>query len=113
MFGLAALATVIIACGVIIYVETPSPTPDDLSPEGNLRAKLADDDIAGRFRDVVADSVALEKLHALDNPTALVAARAYYRSGDKRGCVKIIQGNFPFASANPSIAPLLKICQQS
>jgi hypothetical protein len=113
MLGLALLATVIIACGVIIYVERPSSTPDDTSPEGYIRAKLADDDYAGRFRDVIADSATLEKLHAMDDPTAQVTAQAYYRSGDKRGCVKYILGKFPFPSVNPSIAPLLKRCQQS
>jgi hypothetical protein len=113
MLGLALLAIVIIASGVIIYVELPPPIPDDISPAGTIRAKLADDDYSGRFRDVIADSAALEKLHAMDNPTALVTARAYYRSGDKRGCVKYILGNFPFASVDPSIAALLKLCQQS
>jgi hypothetical protein len=113
MFGLAMVATVIIACGVIIYAERPSSIPDDTSPAGNIRAKLADDDDAGRFRDVIADSAALKKLHAMDNPTALVTAQAYYRSGDKRGCVKYIRENFPFASVNPSIAPLLERCQKS
>ena len=51
MLGLALLATVIIVCGVIIYVEQPSSTSDDTSPEGYIRAKLAEDDDAGRFRD--------------------------------------------------------------
>jgi hypothetical protein len=113
MLGLALLATVIIVCGVIIYVEQPSSTSDDTSPEGYIRAKLAEDDDAGRFRDVIADSASLERLHAMDDPTALVTARAYYRSGDKPGCVKYIVAKFPFASVNPSVAPLLKRCQQS
>jgi hypothetical protein len=113
MLGLAILAATIIACGVIIYVKEPVSAPDDTSPAVNLRIKLAGDDDAGRFKDVIADSAALEKLHALDRGSVLVTARAYYRTGDKRDCLKYIQENFPFASVDPNIKPLLARCQKS
>jgi hypothetical protein len=62
--------------------------------EQELRVKFAGDYDAGRYKDVIGDEAALEKLHAMDIPTAILTAQAYYRAGDMPGCVKYIQETF-------------------
>ena len=74
------------------------------------KSKLAYDYHARNFRAAIADSAALERLHALDAPTALVTAQAYYLAGDKAGCVKYLQENF-YLSKEATSEKLLKRCQ--
>jgi hypothetical protein len=76
------------------------------------KAKFATDYNAGKFRDVIADSAALEKLHALDAQSALVTAQAYYKAGDYPGCVKYLQDNF-YLSKDATSTALLRRCQKS
>jgi len=76
------------------------------------KAKFAYDYNLGKFRDVIADSSALEMLHALDAPTAMVTAQAYYKAGDYAGCVKYLRENF-YLSKDSTSAALLKRCQKS
>ena len=84
---------------------------------GEIRAKLAEDYYAGKYRDVIADAAALQKLDALDPQRALVTAQAHYKVGDLAGCAKYIQEN-PYLSKDPIIdgehpvAELLERCQQ-
>lgn len=75
------------------------------------KGKLAEDYNAGKFRDVIADAAALDRLHALDAQTALVTAQAYYKVGDMRGCVKYLQENF-YLSKDSTSWKLFKRCQQ-
>ena len=89
-------------------IAQPGRTPG----EWDWKNKLAYDYHKGRFRDVIADSAALEKLHALDAPTALVTAQAYYKAGDMRGCVKYLQENF-YLSKDSTSTKLLERCQKS
>jgi hypothetical protein len=88
-------------------IAQPSRTPGVWDWKG----KLAEDYNAGRFRNVIADSAALERLHALDAQTALVTAQAYYKAGDLRGCVKYLQDNF-YISKDSTSAKLLERCQK-
>lgn len=87
-------------------IAQPGRTPNVM----DWQAKLAYDYNGRNFRAAIADSAALQKLHALDADAAQVTAQAYYLSGNKPGCVKYIQDNF-----NPpmpeSTAQLLKRCQ--
>ena len=84
---------------------------------GEIRAKLAEDYNAGKYRDVIADAAALQKLDALDPQMALVTAQAYYKAGDLAGCAKYVQED-PYLSKDPIIdeehpaAVLLERCQQ-
>ena len=84
---------------------------------GDIRAKLAQDYNAGKYRDVITDAAALQKLGALDPQTALVTAQAYFKAGDRAGCAKYIQDD-PYLSMDPIIdgehpaAELLERCQQ-
>jgi hypothetical protein len=85
---------------------------------GDMRAKFANDYNAGKFRDVIADAAALQKLNAMDAETARVTAQAYYKAGDYSGCVKYIRKNENFKpSVNPQMADvgtiLLKRCQKA
>ena len=75
------------------------------------KAKLAYDYNARHFRAAIADSAALEKLHALDAQTALVTAQAYYLAGDKAGCAKYLQENF-YLSKDATSTALLRRCQK-
>jgi hypothetical protein len=89
-----------------------------LGGAGDIRAKFANDYNAGKFRDVIADAAALQKLNAMDAETARVTAQAYYKAGDYAGCVKYIRKNENFnPSVNPQLADvgtiLLKRCQKS
>jgi hypothetical protein len=74
------------------------------------RAKFAYDYNSGKFRDVIADEAALEKLHAMNLQMGMVTAQAYYHSGNMRGCVKYIQEKLDPLS-NRTTALLLKRCQ--
>jgi outer membrane protein assembly factor BamD (BamD/ComL family) len=79
--------------------------------EVELRSKIADDYNAGKFGDVIADADALQKLDALDSETALVTAKAYYKTADYPGCVKYVQQHFG-ASPNKTSVALLKRCSE-
>jgi hypothetical protein len=76
----------------------------------DAKVKFAEDYNARKYRDVIADAAALQKLHAMDEATAQVTAQAYYLSGDKSGCVKYIWENL---NLNQRSALLLKRCQTS
>jgi len=78
----------------------------------NAKAKFADDYNARKFKAVIADATALEKLNAMDADSGQVTAQAYYLSRNKPGCVKYIQEHF--SSPMPErTAQLLKRCQTS
>src|ERR1700733_5353947 len=99
-------------------IAQPARTANEWGP---MRAKFADDYNAGKFGNVIADAAALEKLNALDAPSATVTAQAYYKKGDYPGCVKYIQEHFYVPKPNnvlrgdkpPAIAQLLDRCQKS
>jgi hypothetical protein len=74
------------------------------------KVKFAEDYNARKFRDVIADAVALQKLRAMDTGTMQVTAQAYYLSGDKPGCAKYIQENLS-PSTDRRTALLLRRCQ--
>ena len=84
--------------------------PSGPSSVYDLKVKFAEDYNAHKFKDVIADAAALQKLRAMDTGTMQAAAQAYYLSGDKPGCVKYIQENL-----NPSpdrrAALLLRRCR--
>jgi tetratricopeptide (TPR) repeat protein len=58
------------------------------------KAKFANDANAGRWKDVIADGDILRKNNALDTQSQVVIAQAYYRQGDKQGCINYIKRNF-------------------
>lgn len=70
---------------------------------GEIRAKLAEHYNAGKYRDVIADAAALQKLNALSPQMALVTAQSYFKLGDYAGCVNYIQEQF---GSSPSGDPL-------
>ena len=76
----------------------------------SAKVKFAEDYNARKFRDVIADAAALQKLRAMDTGTMQVTAQAYYLSGDKPGCAKYIQENLS-PSTDRRTALLLRRCQ--
>src|SRR6185312_10066018 len=82
------------------YIAVKSGDPS--TPAG-AEAKFANDYNAGKFKEVIADAEMLRKVGRLDGKNEQLIAQAYYRSGDKAGCVKYIKNTF---GANPSDAIL-------
>jgi len=85
----------------------------------DTRNKFATDYNVGKYRDAIADAAALEKSNALDQPSAILTAQAYYKEGDYAGCVKYIQDHFDVPKTDnvaklgrPVIAQLLDHCQK-
>ncbi|HEY0281028.1 MAG TPA: hypothetical protein VGC27_00185 [Rhizomicrobium sp.] len=52
------------------------------------KAKFEADYRAGRYRDAINDADLLRKAGALDGPTMVFIAQAYYRLGDFKGCAR-------------------------
>ena len=74
------------------------------------KAKFAADAGAGRWRDVIAGSVALKKTNALDAQSMLVVAQAYYKLSDARGCMSYIRNNLGAGAGGESGLQLLQRC---
>ncbi len=58
------------------------------------KAKYANDWNASRYKDVIADHDMLQKYNLLDDMAKQVIAQAYYKAGDKMGCVRYIKRTF-------------------
>ena len=74
------------------------------------KAKFAADAGAGRWREVIAGSVALKKTNALDAQSMLVVAQAYYKLSDARGCMSYIRNNLGAGAGGESGLQLLQRC---
>ena len=72
------------------------------------KAKFAADAGAGRWREVIAGSVALKKTNALDAQSMLVVAQAYYKLSDARGCMSYIRNNLGAGAGGESGLQLLQ-----
>jgi hypothetical protein len=68
-----------------LFVDGAIAQPGGTLSVQNAKTKFAMDYNAGKYKDVIADSAALEKLHALDAQTALVTAQAYCPDAKRLG----------------------------
>jgi len=60
----------------------------DPNTPGGAKAKFAQDNGAGKWKDVIADAEYLKKNNVFDAQSQLVVGQAYYKGGDYAGCVK-------------------------
>ncbi|HKU54075.1 MAG TPA: hypothetical protein VJP60_01830 [Rhizomicrobium sp.] len=76
-----------------VYIGAKAADP---SIGGTVAAKwkFANDWNAHRYKDVIADFDMLQKYNALDDNAKQIVAQAYYKAGDKMGCVRYIKRTF-------------------